>query len=64
MRWMTHNRLSEGNGILLPILFWPTGNCSSDWDNVLKFDAEGREFAKTSLKTPIFQTVKCQNNFW
>ena len=39
----------DGNGILLPKLFWPTvtkKNCSSDWKNLLKFKGEGREFAK------------------
>ena len=36
------------NGILLPKLFWPTVriNCSSDWEKLLKFEAEGQEFAK------------------
>ena len=36
------------NGILLPKLFWPTvrKNCSSDREKRLKFEAEGREFAK------------------
>ena len=36
------------NGILLPKLFWPTvrKNCSSDREKLLKFEAEGREFAK------------------
>ena len=36
------------NGILLPKLFWPTvrKNCSSDRENLLKFEAEGREIAK------------------
>ena len=40
------------NGILLPKLFWPTvrKNCSSDREKILKFEAEGREFAK-SLRT-------------
>ena len=35
------------NGILLPKLFWPTvrKNCSSDWEKLLKFEAEGQEFA-------------------
>ena len=35
-------------GILLPKLFWPTvrKNCSSDREKLLKFEAEGREFAK------------------
>ena len=36
------------NGILLPKLFWPTvrKECSSDWENLLKFEAEGWEFEK------------------
>ena len=36
------------NGILLSKLFWPTvrKNCSSDREKLLKFEAEGREFAK------------------
>ena len=55
------------SGILLPKLFWPTvnKNCSSDWEKLLKFEAEGREFAKflRSLEQ-IIQTVKVQNNFW
>ena len=40
-------------------------NCSSDREKLLKFEAEGREFAKllTSLEQFI-QTVKGQNNFW
>ena len=35
-------------GILLPKLFWPTvrKNCSSDREKLLKFEAEGWEFAK------------------
>ena len=35
-------------GILLPKLFWSTvrKNCSSDWEKLLKFEAEGWEFAK------------------
>ena len=56
--------------ILLPKFFWPTvrKNCSSDWEKLLKFEAEGREFAKfakflRSLEQFI-QTVKGQNNFW
>ena len=37
----------SGNGILLPKLFWPTvrKNCFSDREKLLKFEAEGREFA-------------------
>ena len=36
------------SGILLPKLFWPTvrKNCSSDREKLLKFEAEGWEFAK------------------
>ena len=45
------------NGILLPKLFWPTmrKNCSSDWEKLLKFEAEGQEFAKSlkSLKVKV-----------
>ena len=35
------------NGILLSKLVWPTvrKNCSSVWEKLLKFEAEGREFA-------------------
>ena len=40
-------------------------NCSSDQEKLLKFEAEGREFAKRlrSLEECI-QAVKGQNNFW
>ena len=40
-------------------------NCSSDREKLLKFEAEGREFAKF-LRSPgqFIQTVKGQNNFW
>ena len=36
------------NGYFFPKLFWPIArtNCSSDRENFLKFEAEGREFAK------------------
>ena len=55
------------NGILLQKLFCPTvrKNCSSEREKILKFEAEGREFAKylTSLEQFI-QTIKGQNNFW
>ena len=39
-------------------------NCSSDREKLLKFEAEGREFAK-SLRTleQFVQTVKVQNTF-
>ena len=41
-------------------------NCSSDREKLLKFVAEGREFAKAlrSLIEQFVQTVKGQNNFW
>ena len=54
-------------GILLPKLFWPTArkNCSSDWEKVLKFEAEDHEFAKFLRSLEQFiQIVKGQNNFW
>ena len=40
-------------------------NCSSDREKLLKFEAEGREFAK-KLRSPeqFIRTVKGQNNFW
>ena len=49
------------NGILLLKLFWPTvrKNCSSDWEKLLKFKAEGWEFAKILRSLEQFiQTVK------
>ena len=57
----------ERNGILLPKLFWPTvrKDCYSDWEKLLKFRAEGREFAKILRSLEQFiQAVKGQNNFW
>ena len=39
-------------------------NCSSDREKLLKFEAEGREFAKYLRSLEQFiQTVKGQNNF-
>ena len=51
------------NGILLPKLFWPsvTKNCSSDWEKLLKFEAEGQECLRSLER--FIQTVKGQNNF-
>ena len=39
--------------------------CSSDWEKLLKFEAEGREFAKflRSLEQ-LVQAMKGRNNFW
>ena len=49
------------NGILLPKLFWPTvrTNFSCNREKLLKFEAEGREFANflRSLEQ-IIQTVE------
>ena len=40
-------------------------NCSSDREYLLKFEAEGREFAKILRSLEQFiQTVKGQNKFW
>ena len=40
-------------------------NCSSDREKLLKFEAEGREFAKILRSVEQFiQTDKGQNNFW
>ena len=40
-------------------------NCSSDREKLLKFEAEGREFAKILIPLEQFiQTVQGQNNFW
>ena len=55
------------NCIFLPRLFWPTveKKCSSDREKLLKFEAEGREFAKKLRSLEQFiQTMKGQNNFW
>ena len=60
-------KLQNKTGILLEKLFWPTvrKNCSSDREKLLKFAAEGREFAKFLRSLEQFiQTVKGQNNFW
>ena len=40
-------------------------NCSSDREKLLKYEAEGREFAKILRSLEQFiQTVKDQNIFW
>ena len=53
--------LRSNIGILLLKLFWPTvrKNWSSDREKLLKFEAEGREFAKFLRSLEQFiQTVK------
>ena len=55
------------NGILLPKLFWPTvrKNCSRGRGKHLKFEAEGREFAKILRPLEQFiQTMKGQKSIW
>ena len=46
---LTWSKFTAMYGILLPKLFWLTvrNNCSSDREKLLKFKAEGLEFAKT-----------------
>ena len=40
-------------------------NCPSNQEKLLKFKAEGREFAKLLRSLEEFiETVKGQNNFW
>ena len=67
LKLFPHRIFLDENGILLQKLFWPTvrKNCSSDREKLLKFEAEGWEFAKflRSLEQ-FFQAVKGQNNFW
>ena len=47
------------------VLTYCEKKCSSDRDKILKFEDEGREFAKF-LRSPeqFIQTVKGQNSFW
>ena len=55
------------HGILLPKLFWPTvrKKCSTDWGKLLKFEAEGREFANVLRSLELFiQTDEGQFNVW
>ena len=63
VEWVAYNQKSEKEmvHILLPKLFWPTvrRNCSSDQETLLKFETEGREFAKFLRSLEQFiQTVK------
>ena len=53
------------NSILLPKFFWPTVRklCSSDWEKLLEFDAEGREFANIlrSLNITCWKMIQEKN---
>ena len=47
------------------VLTYCEKNYSSDQENLLKFEAEGQEFANFLRSQEQFiQTVKGQNNFW
>ena len=47
------------------VLTYCEKNCSSNREKLLKFETEGREFAKILRSLEQFiQTVKGQNNFW
>ena len=67
VHFMAKSSINYRNSILFLKLFWPivTKNCSRDWEKLLKFEAESREFSKflRSLEQ-LIQTVKGQNNFW
>ena len=64
--FLTTTLAIDRNGILLSKLLWPTmrKNCSSEREIFLKFEAEGREFAKILRSLEQWKTVKGQNNFW
>ena len=52
---------------MLPKLFSPTvrKNCSSDWEKLLKFEADCREFENILRSLEQFiQTLKGQKFFW
>ena len=59
-------KLTDGNGILLPKLFWPVGSvtkkCSSDKEKLLKFKAEGLEFAK--FLRSLGQLIQTVEGLW
>ena len=54
--------------MLLPKLFRPTARkkCSSDPEKLLKFEAEGQEYAKKILDhlNDLIQTLNGQHNIW
>ena len=60
------NNFVTRSGILLPKLFWPTvrKNCSSHQEKLLKFEAEGQEFANLLRSIELIQSMKGQSDFW
>ena len=59
--WNIHSKIRKWYFVAKIVLTY----CSSDLEKLLKFEAEGREFAKFLRSLEQFlQTVKCQNNFW
>ena len=47
------------------LTYWEKKKCSSDGQKLLKFEAEGQEFAKKLGSVEQFiETVKSQNIFW
>ena len=59
---------SQNNGIFLSKFFWPNviKNCSSDRKKKLKYEAEGREFAKFTViwEESIELPFKGKNYLW
>ena len=64
--YLLFRNFSVKNGILLPKLFWPTvrKNCSNDREQFLKFEAEGREFAKFLRSIEQFLVTECFFNLF
>ena len=61
---MTEKNLVEGRELSMVFCYQNCRNCFSDREKLLKFDAEGRQFAKVLRSLEEFiQTVKGQNNF-
>ena len=61
---MTEKNLAEGRELSMVFFYQNCRNCFSDREKLLKFDAEGRQFAKVLRSLEEFiQTVKGQNNF-
>ena len=63
--WGQGRKRGEKNGTLLPKLFLPTvrKNCSSDRENFLKFETEGRKFAKITRSRTICSNSERSEQF-